>query len=195
VTRFLMPVEKRSTDVGGNHGQGLLAIPHGPDLATSCAGGRLIGPLSWLQVQGREEPHHFNGASAGGIDRRNQILRQNWSWDRSVGVRSAQRPQVRVERELIWLIIVVRPALWLCRLPRASVFFELVVSSLSCTHTRATRLASSTVVRSFFVVVFNSAAVPVPVVAAIAIILPHEHWDRVCFAPFAALLVRRERVG
>jgi hypothetical protein len=52
VTRFLMPVDRHSTDFGGNRGQGLLAIPHGPGLATStsCAGGRLIGPLSWLQV-------------------------------------------------------------------------------------------------------------------------------------------------
>ena len=82
-TRFLLPVDRHSTVFGGNRGQGLLAIPHGPDLAANCAGGRLIGLLSWLQVQGREEPHRFNGymamleASAGGIDRRNQILRQN----------------------------------------------------------------------------------------------------------------------
>jgi hypothetical protein len=56
-----MLVDRHSTDFGGNHGQGLLAIPHGPDLATNCARGRLAGPLSWLQVQGREEPHRFNG--------------------------------------------------------------------------------------------------------------------------------------
>ena len=92
-----MPVEQHSTDVGGNHGQGLLAIPHGPDLAANCAGGRLIGLLSWLQVQGREEPHRFNGyltmleASAGGIDRRNQILRQNRFESRSVDVRGGRR--------------------------------------------------------------------------------------------------------
>ena len=61
VTRFLLPVDRHSTDFGGNRGQGLLAIPHGPSLAADCAGGRLIGPLSWLQVQGREEPRRFNG--------------------------------------------------------------------------------------------------------------------------------------
>jgi hypothetical protein len=30
-------------------------------------------------------------ASAGGMDRRNQILRQNWFWNRSVGMRSGRR--------------------------------------------------------------------------------------------------------
>ena len=93
MTRFLLPVDRHSTVFGGNRGQGLLAIPHEPGLVANCAGGRLIGLLSWLQVQGREEPHRFNGymtmleASAGGIDRRNQMLRQNWSYSRSVDVR------------------------------------------------------------------------------------------------------------
>ena len=30
-------------------------------------------------------------ASAGGMDRRNQILRQNWFWNRPVGMRSGRR--------------------------------------------------------------------------------------------------------
>jgi hypothetical protein len=82
VTRFLLPVDDRhhSTAFGGNRGQGLLAIPHGPGLAANCAGGRLIGPLSWLQVQGRRTaPFQRIGiwscvmleALSGGIDRSN----------------------------------------------------------------------------------------------------------------------------
>jgi hypothetical protein len=56
------------------------------------------------QVQGREELHRFNGymalleASTGGIDRSNQILRQKWSWNRSVGERGSRRG-ASVERE------------------------------------------------------------------------------------------------
>jgi hypothetical protein len=34
-------------------------------------------------------------ASAGGTDQRNQILRQKWSWDRSVGVRGGRRCALR----------------------------------------------------------------------------------------------------
>ena len=104
MTRFLLPVDRHSTVFGGNRGQGLLAIPHGPDLAPNCARGRLAGPLSWLQVQGREEPATPFQQIYGhvrGLGGRNRPAQSN-STAKSVLQplsRRARRPQVHVERE------------------------------------------------------------------------------------------------
>ena len=105
MTRFLLPVDRHSTVFGGNRGQGLLDIPHGPDLAANCAGGLLIGLLSWLQVQGREEPHSFNGyltvLEEEGLGGRNRPTQSNSTAKLVLEPfsRRARRPQVHVERE------------------------------------------------------------------------------------------------
>jgi hypothetical protein len=73
---FMLPVARLSTVSVGITGRG--RYPYHTDRANLNCAARLIGPLSWLQVQGGEEPHRFNGymvvlleAWAGGIDRHN----------------------------------------------------------------------------------------------------------------------------
>jgi hypothetical protein len=100
-----MLVDRHSTDFGGNHGQGLLVIPHGPDLATNCARVRLTGPLSWLQVQRagqrRTTPFQRIYGHVRGLGGRNRPAQSN-STAKLVPEpfsRRARRPQVHVERE------------------------------------------------------------------------------------------------